>query len=160
VWDLLRRVEDWWLESNPEHESLEVLSDGPLREGSRIRIRESIAGIPGTAEGVVTKYRPGRSVTWEAPEAKYRLYGVPLEVSEGVEWSVDPLSEGRSRLSARVWAEFPSGVGGRILEWVFRRVLHGVEKDREHARTELRYLKKRLGPITGSGSHSTPAHPP
>jgi hypothetical protein len=32
-------------------------------------------------------------------------------------------------------------VGGRLLEFGFR-MLGGVEKDREHARVELRYLKR------------------
>jgi hypothetical protein len=33
---------------------------------------------------------------------------------------------------------------GRVVAWTFVHVLNGVAKDREHARTELRYLKRLL----------------
>lgn len=145
VWALLRDVEEWWVPSNPEHESLEVLSDGDLGRGTRIRIRESIAGVPGEAVGTVTEYRPGEAITWQAPEARYRLHGIPLRVAEAVQWRVEgEAGLARAALSARVWAEFGSGLRGRLTEWIFRRLLNGVERDRAHARRELLYLKGRL----------------
>lgn len=39
------------------------------------------------------------------------------------------------------WATFPNHLAGRLAAFAFAHVLNGVEKDREHARTELRYLK-------------------
>jgi len=42
-----------------------------------------------------------------------------------------------------VWATFAPGLRGRVIEVAFR-MLGGVDKDREHARTELRYLKRTL----------------
>jgi hypothetical protein len=49
-----------------------------------------------------------------------------------------------TRVSARVWAVFPAGLVGRMLEWTFEHVLPGIERDREHARTELRYLQRTI----------------
>lgn len=143
VWDLLADIQDWWVPSNDEHESLEILSDdSTLREGVRIRVKESIAGIPGVAEGAVTGYDPGRSVTWEA-DAVYRYLGFRLFIEEGVTWTVEEANDGAD-LSAHVWARFPKTAFGRVVEWFFRGPLNGVQKDYEHAMTELRYLKARL----------------
>jgi hypothetical protein len=81
----------------------------------------------------------------EAPEARYRCLGLTFTVSEGVTWSVEPWDlDGKStKLSAHVWATFAPGLRGRVIEVAFR-MLGGVDKDREHARTELRYLKRTL----------------
>ncbi|MFI9843650.1 SRPBCC family protein [Nonomuraea sp. NPDC051941] len=145
VWELMRDVERWWPPSNPEHESIERLDDRDVLDvGARLRIREKVAGIPCVAEGEITRVEPLASVTWEAPHARYRWFGIPITVSEGVTWGIEPLDRDSTRVSAHVWASFPRGVKGRVLEWVFSRVLRGVEKDREHARTELRYLKSVL----------------
>lgn len=48
VWRYLNRVEDWWVPSNPdEHVSLEILGErGSVDDGTPIRIRESVAGVP------------------------------------------------------------------------------------------------------------------
>ncbi len=46
-----------------------------------------------------------------------------------------------TRVSARVWATFPRHRVGRLAAFAFVHLLNGVQKDREHARTELRYLK-------------------
>ncbi|MFI0446389.1 SRPBCC family protein [Actinomadura sp. 6N118] len=145
VWDLLCDVERWWPPSNPEHQSIERLDDRPILEvGARLRIREKVAGIPCVADGEITRVEPLSAVTWEAPRAHYRWFGIPITVGEGVTWSIEPIDGGGTRVSANVWATFPSGVGGHVLEWTFRNLFRGVEKDREHARTELRYLKRVL----------------
>lgn len=112
--------------------------------GTRFRIREKIAGVPGEGVGVVTHVDPGAAVTWEADRIRYRLYGVRFTIGEGVTWRVDPHEPEGSLLSARVWARFPGGLLGRILWLVFSRLLDGVEKDRRHARVELEYLKKSI----------------
>ncbi|MCV7077102.1 hypothetical protein [Mycobacterium szulgai] len=83
---------------------------------------------------------PGESVTWEA-DARYRWLGIPVRVDEGVTWSVEPSGSATTRVSARVWATFPRHLVGRIASLAFTRLLNGVEKDREHTGTELRYLK-------------------
>ncbi|WP_199429152.1 SRPBCC family protein [Qaidamihabitans albus] len=149
VWDVMRDIEGWWLASNPEHETLERLDDRDVLEvGARLRIRERIGGIPGEATGTITQVEPGSAVTWEA-EARYRWLGVPVSVEEGVTWRVEPHDrDGESaKLSAHVWATFPPGLRGRLLEAAFTHLLGGVDKDREHARTELRYLKGRVEQI-------------
>ena len=149
VWEVLRDIESWWPASNPEHDSLERLDDRDVLEvGARLRIRERIGGIPGEAVGEITRVDPQVSVTWEAPSARYRWLGMSITVGEGVTWSVQPHAEppadDATELSAHVWATFPPGRRGRLLELAFRHVLRGVEKDREHTRTELRYLKRTI----------------
>lgn len=142
VWEVMTDLERWWVASNPEHESLERLDDLGIGEGARLRIREKIAGVPGQYVGELTRVVPLAEVTMEAPKARYRLAGLGFTVSEGVTWRLEPAGEGSTRVSARVWATFPDGRSGRVLEWVFTRLLDGITRDREHARTELAYLKE------------------
>jgi hypothetical protein len=142
VWAVMTDLEGWWPESNPEHISLERLDDRGIAEGARMRVRERIAGVRCEAIGEITEVLPGRSVTWEASQAHYRLLGVSVCVGEGVEWRIEPGEGEPTRISARVWATFPEGWSGRALAWVFRRLLDGIEKDREHTRIELRHLKR------------------
>lgn len=144
VWDVMHDIESWWPASNPEHESLERLDDRDVLEvGAQLRIRETIGGVPGEATGTITRVEPQSAVTWEAPHARYRWLGIPVTVGEGVTWRIQPRDNAAeaTTLSAHVWATFPQGLCGRLLEVAFTTLLGGVEKDREHARTELRYLK-------------------
>ncbi len=142
VWSVLSDIDRWWLASNNEHGSLEHLDPLPATQvGARLRIAEKIGGIPGVAEGTITAVDPGTAVTWEA-DARYRWLGVSLRVGEGVTWRVEPSDEATTRVSARVWATFPRHLVGRIAAFAFIHLLNGVEKDREHTRTELRYLKQ------------------
>lgn len=143
AWNYLPRVEQWWLPSNPEHESLQILSeDKRMREGLRIRIQERIAGIPGIAEGTISQIEPGKSVTWQA-QAIYRLWLIRVPVQEGVTWAVQPVGEG-CELSAEVWAEFPHSFSGKSWAWIFVHLLNGAQKDYDHALYELNYLKEQL----------------
>lgn len=140
VWRVMRDINRWWPRSNPEHLSLELLDDPEtLQIGTRLRIQEKIAGIPGEATGTITDLVPGQTVTWEA-RARYRWLAVSLTVREGVTWRIAARDEHTTDVSAGVWAVFP-GIRGRLLQPVFVHLLRGVEKDREHTRTELRYLK-------------------
>jgi hypothetical protein len=93
--------------------------------------------------GEVTEYVERDHITWKADVARYRLWGVPLQVSEGVRWSLRP-ADGGVELSATVWATFPGGLRGRLFEWLFKGPLGGVTKDRRHARQELEFIKKQL----------------
>lgn len=141
VWSVLSDIDRWWLASNPEHESLEHLDSlAPTQVGARLRIQERIGGIPGDAIGTITAVQPGTAVTWEA-DARYRWMGISVRVGEGVTWRVEAHDESSTRVSARVWATFPSHLVGRVAAFAFVRLLRGIEKDRQHACTELRYLK-------------------
>lgn len=150
VWEFMIDLERWWPASNPDHESLQRLgaNDQPITVGTRLRIGEKIAGVPGEAEGEITELKPGSAVTWEAPVARYRLCGVPASIGEGVTWTLEGTHNGATDLSAHVWATFPAGVYGRLLHLVFTHLLHGIAKDREHTRTELCYLKRMIEQTT------------
>lgn len=147
VWDVLQDLESWWSASNPEHESIERLDDGGIRVGAVFQVRERVAGVAGEAVGQITRVDPVAAVTWDVPHARYRLLGVPFTIGEGVTWRVQSEPDGATRLSAHVWATSP-GPFGWLVEWIFTYPLRGVEKDREHARTELRYLKRVLEAIS------------
>lgn len=143
VWRLLSDVERWWLPSNPEHIRLEVHPPkGPIALGTKLIFEERVAGIPGRAQGRITEWVEGSQVTWEG-YATYRYLGIPIQVQEGVTWRLEP-RDGLSQLSARVWAVFPSNLFGRIAEWYVTVVLNAVDRDREHARRELDYLKRAI----------------
>lgn len=144
VWDVMVDVEDWWPKSNPEHESIERLTPGALRPGTRLLVHEKIAGIPGEIEGpIVTVDETERRLVWRGENARYDFFGLTLVVTEGVTWTIEAADHG-SRVSARVWAKFPEGVFGRLAAAFFRWPLGGVRRDREHARAELRYLRDRF----------------
>ncbi len=144
VWEVMRDVDKWWLPSNPEHISLEHLDDRPATEvGARLRIREKVAGIPADAVGTITAVEQGTAVTWDA-EAAYRLLGIGVDIGEGVTWRIRPEAPSSTVVSAHVWATFPPGIFGKVVAFVFTRLLDGIAKDREHARTELRYLKRTI----------------
>lgn len=142
AWDVMSDLESWWVASNPEHESLERLDDRGIAVGARLRIREKVAGVPGEYVGELTRVVPLSEVTMEAPAARYRLSCVPLTVGEGVTWRLEPAGNGTSKVSARVWATFPDGLLGHAMAWAFVNLLNGIAKDREHARVELKYLKR------------------
>lgn len=142
VWQHLSALERWWLPSNPEHISLEVRStDGTIRPGTKIAFQERIAGIKGSAVGTVTRWNPEKEAACEGT-AIYGHMGLHFPVREGVSWQVEDVHPETSVLSARVWAQFPSSLFGRVVEWYSRKVLNVVDRDRQHARRELTYLKQ------------------
>lgn len=143
VWAALQDIEAWWPASNPEHESPELLDAPPIAVGSRMRIRERVAGVPGEALGVITALQPGREVTWAAKHAHYRWLLHTVTVGEGVTWRVEPGARTEA-LSRRRWgARFPPTRVGTVLGWAFEHLLDGISKDRRrHARAELDYLKR------------------
>lgn len=148
VWSLLQNVEQWWPPSNPEHVGIEVRSsDKSIGIGTEIVFEERVAGIKAKAEGAVKRYEPLTEVAWEGT-AKYRYFGIPLEVDEGVAWRL-AADEGGTVLSANVWAQFAQSLFGSAVEWYVKSILNVVEKDRAHARCELEYLKRTIEGYSG-----------
>jgi ligand-binding SRPBCC domain-containing protein len=144
VWNYLIDVDNWWLQSNPEHIGLEIQSDEQaIRQGTRMLIRERIAGIPGEALGEISEFDEHEKLTWKSNQATYRVLGVHFSVKEGVTWELEPLNHG-TQLSAHVWAYFPDGLPGMMLEWWFKHVMDGISKDYQHAMTELRFVKAHI----------------
>lgn len=159
TWDVMSDLK-WWVPSNPEHESLERLDDRGIAVGARLRIRERIAGVPGEYIGELTRVEPMSEVTMEAPAARYRFFGIPFTVGEGVTWRLESADSTTSQISARVWATFPRGLAGHAVAWIFANLLNGIDRDREHARVELRYLKRLIEAQAGRSSRSATGRRP
>lgn len=140
IWETLVDIETWWPPSNPEHISIKVQSAGkPINTGTRIDFKEKVAGIKGQAIGSISEWTPCHKATWEG-KALYKYYGIPLHIEEGVTWLIEEKT-GVSDLSAHVWAKFPPSGPGRFLEWYATKILNVIDRDRDHARCELEYLK-------------------
>ena len=141
IWQYMSNLDNWWVDSNPEHDSLVSYSESrEINKGTIIRIREQVAGVPGEALGEITEFIPEKRVTWQADQAIYRYIGLKIPIKEGVAWSLRPTTEG-TELSAHVWAIFPDTLFGRVIEWCFKHILKGVQKDYEHAMRELMHVK-------------------
>ncbi len=143
IWGVLSDLERWWLPSNPEHISLQIRSaEHKVALGTPIAFRERVAGIEGQADGTVTSFTEGVEAGWEG-RTEYRYMGLRFRMREGVSWRLDA-DGSRSNLSAHVWTHFPPGICGSILEWYAKTILKAVERDRDHARRELGYLKQHM----------------
>jgi hypothetical protein len=104
--------------------------------GTEVTFKERVAGIKGQARGTVTQRVPGTLAEWEG-RALYLYLGFPLRVCQDVSWRVER-ADRETRLSARVWAEFAPALAERFFEWYAKAMLNVVERDREHARRELK----------------------
>ena len=106
VWEVLSDVE-YWSEWTPTVTWVRRLDDGPLRTGSRVRIRQP--RVPET-EYVVTELEPGRSFTWVASGP-----GVLTTARH----DVGPLPGGGTRVRLSVTQ---SGLLGSVMGRVYRRL--------------------------------------
>lgn len=140
IWATFVDIEKWWLPSNPEHISIEVRAGGnAIDVGTEVVFEERVAGIKGQAVGAITRWIPEHEARWEG-KAVYQYCGIPFRIREGVSWLIK--RDGKtSQLSAHVWADFPSTFFGRFVEWYTTKLLNVIDRDREHARCELKYLK-------------------
>ena len=143
VWDYLADVDQWWLASNPEHIKIAMGGSGSdIVPGTKVSFEERIAGVRGRAEGTITKVVPENVIEWQG-DAVYRYFGLSFRVREGVSWQVGDGDPG-AKLSAHVWAEFSASFAGRLFEWYAKTLLNVVDRDREHARRELEYLRSAI----------------
>lgn len=140
VWSFLIEIENWWVKSNPDHKSLSINNSGKeIEVGTKITIEEKIAGIPCKAIGEISKLEPNRQIEWKAV---YYLFGIKwIRVHAGVAWKLRSISSERSALMANVWAHFPNTLGYKFLWFFFKKIINGIDKDYEHAMTELKYIK-------------------
>lgn len=142
IWTRLVDLERWWVASNPEHILVEIESaDKKVVEGTEIHFEERVAGVRAVARGRIVSMHPGVEAAWEG-EAVFHYPGLRVLVNEGVKWRLAAVSRDLTIVSANVWAEFPSGLLGGVLEWHAKRLRKMEEREREHTRRELHYLKE------------------
>ena len=110
VWSLATGVADW-PSYMPTVTSVELLDDGPLRLGSRARIKQ-----PGQRRAVwtVTRFEPGRTFTWQSARRGYTIAGTHTVVNEGAGC--------RNTLTLEMTGSL-APVVGRLLAPLMRRVL-------------------------------------
>jgi hypothetical protein len=153
VWNFIINVENWWVKSNPDHKSLvfnNTVKDNVI--GTKLTIREKIAGIPCKAVGEITKFETNCQVEWKA---LYYLFSIRwIRVHAGVAWKLRYISDDRCGLMAHVWARFPQTPGYYFLWVIFRKMMNGIEKDYVHAMKELNYIKNAIEQDDNRGSHS------
>lgn len=156
IWGYLVDLEHWWVASNPEHIWLEIQSaDKSVAQGTEIHFEERVAGVRATAEGRIVSLHPEVEATWEG-EAVYRYLGFRIPIQEGVKWRLAGMSGDLTIVSVSVWAEFPKGLFGGLMEWHAKKHLDVEERDREHTRRELNYLKE---VVEGDDAEPTVSHP-
>ena len=110
VWALATTVTDW-PSYMPTVQSVELLDDGPLRLGSRARIKQ-----PGQRRAVwtVTRFEAGRTFTWESARRGYAFAGTHTVASEGAAC--------RNTLALQMTGPL-APVVGRLLAPLMKRVL-------------------------------------
>lgn len=143
VWSFLIDVENWWVKSNPEHKWLVIHNaEKDISIGTKITVREKIAGIPCKAIGEITGYKPYQLVEWRAT---YFLLGIKwIKVFAGVSWKLKSIDVYKSSVAANVWADFPQNFGYRLLWFLFTNIINGIKKDYEHSMRELVYIKETI----------------
>jgi hypothetical protein len=107
IWTVVMNVEDWpkWAS---QFKRLDHVDSGPLRLGSRVRVRPK--GLPASV-WQVTEYKEGRSFTWQTRLAP------GLRLTGGHE-----LTPKGGRTATEFWLE-PSGPLGRLLGPILSRTL-------------------------------------
>ena len=144
IWSYLEGFETLWEESNPDHDGTWVVMDPkkPLRDGLRFYQREFVGPIKGMIKAdlrdVVTEDR----FSWIGT-CTYTLPPLPLAftVEEGGTMELEQ-TDGKTRLSHRVWARIPPTVLGKVAEKGLS-LFGDLEREAyEHTLVELEYFKE------------------
>lgn len=140
IWSQFVDLERWWSGSHPDHIRMEILSaDKRVAMGAQVDFEERIGGTRAEATGRIVSMNEGVGARWEGTTT-YHCLGFRVESETGMEWHIAGMGE-LAIVSARVWAYFPSGLKGGLLEWYGKRFLKLEEIHEEHTRQELEYLK-------------------
>ncbi len=127
VWPVMSGVERWheWTESIT---SVERLDDGPLRVGSRARVRQPLLR-PAVFE--VTRLDPGQQFTWTTTNG-----GIAAEAGH----SVEPTPDGTRATLTLDFRGWPLLLLGWWVRWISNRYvtmeLNGLKQRSEAARSE------------------------
>jgi len=141
IWKYLIHFEDWWIRSNPkEHIELTLLDTKEIKKGAKFILKESIAGITGSAIAEVTDLVPMKKLVWTSHNAKYNLIGINITANEGGIFELEEI-DSRCRLSHHVWGTIEIPFIGGAMEWIFKHVLNGEKKDYDHTYRELKFVK-------------------
>jgi len=144
VWDYVVRFDDWWPAANPdEHIELSVMDNREIEKGTKLVLKERIAGIRGEATVEILAFQPPKRLEWKSLSAKYMLLGMGIKVKEGGTFTISPTDTG-CVLRHRVWRKPDYGFMSAVAEWFFKCVLKGELRDFEHTQRELLFIKRRL----------------
>ena len=124
IWDYASRPENWTASNPREHFGLRYFSHDNLpHAGTEFEQRESVAGIPARLYGRFHHMDRPRLAFWSGT-ASYRLLGglIRVRLAEGGVLRLEP-ENGTTRLSHDVYIDFPDSAWGRIVRWVFERLL-------------------------------------
>ena len=143
-WDYIARIVEWRLASNTkEHIESSVVGDGAIEKGTEFVLKERIAGVRGEAFAKVAEYAPPKKLVWKSLHAHYKLLGVSLNGEEGGTFKISKRANG-CVLSHGVWGKIHAGPASALIEWFFKNILKGEDKDLQHTHRELLFIKREI----------------
>lgn len=78
VWDYVVRFDDWWLAANPdEHIELSVMDAKEIDKGTKLVLRERIAGVRGEATIEIAERTIHAAWAEHQSERRRDLYNIP-----------------------------------------------------------------------------------
>jgi hypothetical protein len=145
IWDYASDPANWTASNPEEHFGLRYSSkDKRPGTGVEFHQRESVAGIYADLRGRFLYVERPRIAVW-AGTAVYRLLGglVRIRIPEGGVVRAEETTGGM-RLSHDVYMDFPNSLWGKLLAWMFKKVLNGPDKVYNHSYKELVFFKEQL----------------
>lgn len=136
-----------WTASNPkEHFGLKYDNEDNIpREDVEFHQDEEVAGIRNNLYGRFQYLDIPNVAVW-AGTAYYPILGglVKLRIPEGGTIKLESTEDGKTRMSHKVFMDFPNTRIGKIFYWYFKNRLKGPSKLEKHNSNELKYFKEHL----------------
>lgn len=146
VWAFCSDPEHWTASNPEEHYGLTYHSpDGRPGPGVEFHQDESVAGVRNDLHGRFQYLDVPNVAVWTGTAYYPLLRGLlHVRIPEGGTIELRETEDGRTRMSHDVFMDFPDTWLGRLLRWVFVRVVDGPATLERHVRVELEYFKERL----------------
>ncbi|MCW4054622.1 MAG: hypothetical protein NWE84_06865 [Candidatus Bathyarchaeota archaeon] len=140
IWDYAYDPLNWTASNAEEHYGLKFDStDNRPHTGTTFQQKESVAGIKAELRGHLPFVERPKIAFWRGI-APCRILLFSVRIPEGGVLTLEK-TEGSTRLSHKVWMDFPDTPIGKIALWYFRRL--NLEKAiYNHTFRELRFFKQ------------------